>query len=241
MTCRESTDLGAYVLGALGPAERSAMARHVRGCPHCTAELLALAPLPGLLRHTPLEDVTGDGVTTAGGAAAGDPPVPGRRTRWTRRTPGTQGVRPRGPWRSWVLVPAAAALLCVVGLVLAAVIGLIGLTDQGGAHGTSRPPAAITLSHTDPSTRVSASADLTPEAWGTAIRLTLAHLPPGVVCRLVVHARNAPSETAGTWSSGYGDGGGGSSSVPASTSVSPKDITALDVVTGTGRVLVTVR
>lgn len=217
MTCRESTELGAYLLGALGPAERSAVARHVGGCPYCTAELLALAPLPGLLRHTPLEEVPGVG--------------------------GTAGARPRPRARGRTRVPAvavvaAAVALSVAGLVLAVVIGVAG--HGGRAPEAVRPPASITLAHTDPSTRVSASAALTPETWGTSIRLTLGHLPPGVVCRLVVHARGGTAETAGTWTSTYA-AGSTSGSVPASTSVSPQDITALDVVADTGRVLVTVR
>jgi len=122
--------------------------------------------------------------------------------------------------------------------VLAVVIGVAG--HGGRAPEAVRPPASITLAHTDPSTRVSASAALTPETWGTAIRLTLGHLPPGVVCRLVVHARSGATETAGTWTSAYA-AGSATSSVPASTSVSPQDITALDVVADTGRVLVTLR
>jgi anti-sigma factor RsiW len=40
-----------YVLGALGPAERQAFERHFHACPQCRAEVLAVAPLPGLLRR----------------------------------------------------------------------------------------------------------------------------------------------------------------------------------------------
>jgi hypothetical protein len=80
--------------------------------------------------------------------------------------------------------------------------------------------------------------DLTAETWGTSLRLTMAHLPPGVVCRLVVQSRQGVNETGGTWSSDYGNGT--SSTVPASTSISPQDIKAMEVVTGTGTVLVTV-
>lgn len=56
MTCRHSVSLGAYLLGALDPAERSAFEEHLDTCPNCKAELLRLAPLPGLLqRITPEE------------------------------------------------------------------------------------------------------------------------------------------------------------------------------------------
>ena len=42
-------DVGAYVLGALEPAEMEAMRRHLETCSRCAAEALALAGLPGML------------------------------------------------------------------------------------------------------------------------------------------------------------------------------------------------
>jgi hypothetical protein len=51
-----------------------------------------------------------------------------------------------------------------------------------------------------------------------------------------VHGSDGRSETAGTWGSGYS----ASASVPASTSISPSQITDLDIVSGTGAVLVQV-
>jgi hypothetical protein len=41
--------LGVYLLDALEPAERDAVAEHVRRCPACRRELDRIAPLPGLL------------------------------------------------------------------------------------------------------------------------------------------------------------------------------------------------
>ncbi|MCK9896208.1 anti-sigma factor [Frankia sp. AgB32] len=50
--------LGAYVLGALDPAERSELEIHLAGCAVCRAELASLAGLPGLLSRLRLSDVT---------------------------------------------------------------------------------------------------------------------------------------------------------------------------------------
>jgi anti-sigma factor RsiW len=48
--CRDrGDDIGAYVLGALEPAEMEAMRRHLGTCAPCAAERQALAGLPGLL------------------------------------------------------------------------------------------------------------------------------------------------------------------------------------------------
>lgn len=235
MTCRESADLGAYVLGALPPAERSAVERHVADCPHCTQELVLLAPLPGLLRHTPFAELPeSDGplphppadAHTGTGAGAG------RDAEGRKETAGA--VRRRNRRRRALL--AAGAALSAAGVVVAVLSGTGasgGHTDAVGAR-----PGAITLSRTDPATHVSASMDLTAESWGTSVRLRLAHLPPGVVCRLVVHSREGRSETSGTWASDYGSGA--TLTIPASTSISPQDIVGLDVVTAQNSVLVTV-
>lgn len=54
--CVRRVEVGAYVLGALDPAERSALEQHLPTCPTCTAELSDLAGLPGLLsRLSPAE------------------------------------------------------------------------------------------------------------------------------------------------------------------------------------------
>ncbi|MCL9762191.1 zf-HC2 domain-containing protein [Frankia sp. AiPa1] len=50
--------LGAYVLGALDPADRSVVEHHLAGCADCRAELSSLAGLPGLLGRLRLTDVT---------------------------------------------------------------------------------------------------------------------------------------------------------------------------------------
>ena len=48
--------LGAYVLGALEPAEHAEVAAHLEDCAACRAEVADFAPLPGLLgRLTPAE------------------------------------------------------------------------------------------------------------------------------------------------------------------------------------------
>ncbi|WP_217698441.1 zf-HC2 domain-containing protein, partial [Streptacidiphilus griseoplanus] len=80
--------LGAYLLGALDGGERTALERHLAGCPRCREELVQLAPLPGLLRHTPFEELP----ETA--AAAEEVPRAGLATR-TAPSPGPPA--PPGP------------------------------------------------------------------------------------------------------------------------------------------------
>ena len=49
MRCTQTAEAGAYVLGALPPAERSAYERHIAACVTCRNEVAELAGLPGLL------------------------------------------------------------------------------------------------------------------------------------------------------------------------------------------------
>jgi len=100
--------LGVYLTGAIGPAERAAVVRHLAGCADCRAELAGLAALPALLRRPPVQAAAQDeaaaGPGAAGPGAAGDA-VPLRRGRRLMRR------RRRRRWllATAVLVLAAAA------------------------------------------------------------------------------------------------------------------------------------
>ena len=64
MRCPEANaGLGAYVLGALEPDERSAIEDHLRGCATCSAELAGLQGLPALLARVRPEDIEPVSVT----------------------------------------------------------------------------------------------------------------------------------------------------------------------------------
>lgn len=218
MVCRECLALGAYLLGALEPAECSAVERHVVRCAECRAELMELAPLVGLLQHVPFEEPAQTAPTPSVPAAVPDSVCTDQRM--------SRVVRRAGARRALIACGLAAATV-VSGLV-------IHLSTQ-----PSRPaavPSAVTVSATDPATHVTASAALTPDTAGTLIQLRLSRLPPAV-CQLVVHARDGHTETAASWTSGYAT----AVSVPASSSLTLRDIARMDVVTSTGRLLVELR
>jgi len=235
--CQESVSLGAYLLGALDPEERRAMELHVATCEQCRAELVEMAPLPGLLRHTPFEELPETAAAAeslgpvrgqaAHGQAAPEPPV--SEPQPAEPAP-AQHRRPRR--RGLVTAAGMALAACVAGVAVYAAVG----RDNPPAA-TTAAAAAATWNATNPSTHVSASAAITPEAWGTQFQLKLGGLPIGITCHLVVHAKDGRSETAGTWGSGYAS----SAMVPASTSISPSEITGLDIVDGSGGTLVQVQ
>jgi predicted lipoprotein with Yx(FWY)xxD motif len=99
------SQLGVYLTGAIAPAERAAVVRHLAGCAGCRAELAGLAALPALLRRPPVRAAAED-EAGAGPGAAGDA-VPGRLGRRMMRR------RRRRRWllATVVLVLAAAAAI----------------------------------------------------------------------------------------------------------------------------------
>lgn len=107
MTCPMMMSLGVYVLGAADPGERARVESHLPNCPACRAELIRLAPLPGLLASVP--------DTARPGAQP-----PGRHARHRNR---------RSP--RWRAVAAAACLAAAVGVGAGA--GFL-LARAGGAH-----------------------------------------------------------------------------------------------------------
>jgi predicted lipoprotein with Yx(FWY)xxD motif len=115
--------LGVYLTGAIAPADRVVVVRHLTACADCRAELAGLAVLPALLRRPPVQaaaqepptnNTAPDNTVTyypdtvypgAGYPGAGYPGA-GRLIR--------RGARRRRR-RRWLLVAAACALVVAVG------------------------------------------------------------------------------------------------------------------------------
>ncbi|MGY1805068.1 anti-sigma factor family protein [Blastococcus sp. SYSU D00922] len=178
MTCREAPELGAYVLGALGPDERRAVEQHVDRCPACAAELAELAGLPALLDRVPHEDL--EPVAVAPSAGLFD------------RVAVAAEVRPARRSRTRLLL-AAAALLGAIG-VGAGVTGWLGGGDDPRSRSASAGPVRAT---------VSASAD----GDGTALDVTVAGLHAGEICTMVAVDDDGDRHPAGEWPTSP-DGGG---------------------------------
>ena len=172
MSCLMMMSLGVYVLGAATGAERARVEAHLPGCPACQAELMKLAPLPGLLAGLP-------------GDKQAEPGPPGR----TARQPARAGTRIRTA-RRWRPIAAAACVAAAAGTA-----GGIWLT----ATGTAPRPATVTLSGTNPASHVSATAVLTATSWGTSIQLRVRGAPLNVPCRLIARSRAGGTEVTGVW------------------------------------------
>jgi len=106
------SQLGVYLTGAIAPADRAAVVRHLAACADCRAELAGLAALPALLRRPPVrvaaqafpeDGAAADDAAADGAGAAGAGEAPSRRL--ARRK-----MRRRRRRRRWLLAVAALAL-----------------------------------------------------------------------------------------------------------------------------------
>ena len=155
-------DLGAYALGALEPAEGTAVEAHVATCPDCAAELESLQPLPELIARA-------DGLEIPSPPAALEERILDR----------VAASRPRRRW-SWLprrfgtLTATALAGLALGAAAAALAIAVIG--DDGGGGGGAAPGYDLVV---DGDNGVRARAAFEPSDGGTEVHLWVAGLPPG--------------------------------------------------------------
>jgi len=155
-------ELGGYVLGALEPDEREAVAAHLAACPACAAEHERLAGLPAMLAHA-------EGLEIPAAPAAVeerllDQLAHERGQRRRRRRPVL------GLTRGRALVATALA-----GAALGA--GVTAFAVSGGEPAAPAPARyALALSG---ASGASARADLQPGRGGTEVHMWVKGLPPG--------------------------------------------------------------
>ena len=166
-------DIGAYIVGALGPVEAARVKRHLRGCAACRVDYQDLLPVRDWLgRMNPA-----DGMPAY--------PPPGRPPLAPVRSLRHRSRRHRSR-RHW---PTAA------GAVIAAVA--IAVTTAVSAH-----PARAGYRAFDPATGVHGQASLRATPAGTQIDLTVTGLRAGQPCILVT-VSGAGADVAGTWTADY--------------------------------------
>jgi anti-sigma factor RsiW len=203
VTCPQTLDLGVYVLGALPPDERRRFEEHLAGCPECAAELAELEPLPALLGRVRPEDLEPVRVT----------PSPGLFGRVAA------AARARRAQRRRRLVLAAAAVV-VVGTGAGAGMAVWSQDDDGGTWTASSNGLQLTVS-------ASEARD------GSALDVTVAGLPAGQDCELVVVDREGDRHAAGVWSATYS----GEASWRGWTTVAPSSLSEIVLLAEDGREL----
>ena len=225
--CRQiRSALGVYLLGAIGPAERFSVDRHLAGCTDCREELAGLASLVGRLGTVPAADVvrlaadtedgpagpgramvaracccTGrPGCAAAGCGAGWRRPPPLRRWPWARRWPGLPALLPPAPQPVAVVWPETVS----------------GSNPMSGAGAIVRYRA---------------------RPWGVQIVVQVSRIPAGTRCELRVVTAAGQQATAASWTvAAYRNGVWYPASAPF-----PEDGVRDFIVVSAGRTLVSVR
>lgn len=202
--------LGAYVLGALNPADRAAVDSHVTSCAACRRELAEFAIVPGLLSR------------------AAEPGVD--RAVSTEQPQALQGAlrslsSARRTRRRWIGAGVASAAACA--LAAGVGIGMVTAPQQVEQVASAR---TVTLTSDG---RMGGSADLAPRPWGTELRLDLHDLPAKQRLEVVAVQANGHSEPAATWT--VPDAG--RIQLTGATSIRPDSVQRIDIRTDDGTVL----
>jgi hypothetical protein len=219
--------LGVYILGAISPADRSAVDRHLAGCADCRAELTGLAALPGRLGSVPAADVTSlDGDAAEGAGQGPRPPDVPLQTLLARAA----RIRRRLRWRR--LAIAAAAVLIVAG---GAVAGSRVLYAPAPRPAASAVPWAATVTGSDPRTGMYATVRYLRQPWGLALQVQVSGISPGTRCELQVVDARGRDVPAGGWTVAAGHA---LAWYPASSPLPPSDVRGFEITTARGKDLV---
>jgi anti-sigma-K factor RskA len=216
--CEHEHDDGAYVLGALSPAERAAYERHLATCSFCREAVADIAALPDLLSRLDATEFAKllDPTLTA----APQPRRRGAPVHHTRRHK-SMGVRVLSTVSAFVLV----AIMALV------IVAWTRDTTSGG-----RPSGpAVAMSRVDPSSLVAATVRLTGTSGGTRVELdcTYSSSAPGKsTFRMVVFGTDGEQEDIGSW----GANPGAETQIPGLTHFALGDIARVALVGSGGKV-----
>ncbi len=211
--------LGVYVLGAIDPAERSQVDRHITGCRECRDELAGLAGLPALLSRVSADEVGRISLDDAGAAPAGAAPPDDLLESVLSLT-----AARRRRQRRWQAVAAAAAVVVAAAGIVAGLRLASGAPDSASA-----PPASWQTARTTSAlSGVTATLRYDREPWGTAMDIQVIGVPNGTTCQLwVTDAQGVHLAVSGwTVASGYATAWYAGSSWVTASQVQGFDVTA---------------
>jgi putative zinc finger protein len=180
--------LGVYLLGAISPAERVAVHRHLAGCTDCREELAGLASLVGRLGTISAADV----VQFAADNEA-DPGWPGTAEAGARTLARRAArLRRHQMWRRVAM--AAAAVLLAAGAAMAGIPALF--------PPVLRPVAASwpeTVRGSNPVSGAGAIVRYRARPWGVQMVVQVSRIPAGTRCELKVVTATGQQATAASW------------------------------------------
>jgi hypothetical protein len=196
MMCEHEHDDGAYVLGALSPAERAAYERHLATCSFCREAVADIAVLPGLLGR----------LTDADLAALLEPDRPRQRDRMPELVVAAKTSRRQERRRS--RRETVAASLAAASLALVAGLGAVFWLDRG-SPAPPEPPAAVAMQPVSADIPVNAHINLTSTKWGTKVNMTCFYAKAdssgqAAAFSLMAYGPDDVGEQVGSWTAAPG-------------------------------------
>lgn len=198
--CEYAHDDGAYVLGALSPAERAAYERHLPTCSACREAVAEIAVLPGLLGR--LDEAGLERVINMGS------PPPAAESRSPALVSAARAARRRE--RRINRLRYAAAALVAASLALVAGVGLNWLRGQPTVPGKQDPQVTmVAMQPLRAGLPVQAKIGLDTTKWGTEVTMWCAYQHTGAdamtyTFRLVAHSKGGKEQVM-SWLAGPGD------------------------------------
>ncbi|MCM4079356.1 anti-sigma factor family protein [Paractinoplanes hotanensis] len=234
MHCEHEHDDGAYVLGALSPAERSAYESHLATCSFCREAVADISALPDVLSRLDAKEFAKllDPTLTSGEGHPGASLRDWATSEWATLAPDAKRrKKKRKAFSVRVMSTAAAAVLvALIG------VGLFAWTRDNAAP--TAPPAgpAIAMTSMQKSSPVTASVRLTSTAGGTKVDLVCSYSSAAsrpYTFRLVAYGPDEQTEQLGSWQAAPG----AEFTMPAVTHFGPGSLSRLELVQFDGKAL----
>ncbi|KAB1914724.1 MULTISPECIES: anti-sigma factor [unclassified Micromonospora] len=200
--CEFEHDDGAYVLGALAPADRAAYERHLGGCASCREAVAEIAVLPGLLGRL---DPAGLEQFLPSATEASRVPALLDAARERRRR-----ERSRSRRRYALTALAAAALAVLAGVGVSLVRPPAAPPPTALPTATAAPVTMTAMRPVAGAAPLHAEVGLTDKRWGTEVTMRCGYDQraghrEAYTFRLVAHGPDGATEQVGTWLAAPGD------------------------------------
>lgn len=216
-------ELGVYVLGAISPADRAAVDRHLAACRCCRDEVAELAGIPALLRRVPAAAA----MQLSGDRPDVDVPEAGLLEGLLRRV---AALRRRRRRRLLAAIAVLAAAVAAAGWVPHL------LQPAAPPHQAALTWWAAAGEGSGPAARVGATVRYASQPWGTALEATVTGIPPGTSCQIWATTASGQLAAAGGWTVTRG---APHAWYPASVPFPAASLAGFDI-TAHGKVLVTI-
>lgn len=180
MHCEHEHDDGAYVLGALSPAERAAYERHLATCSFCREAVADMSALPDLLSRLDAREF----------AKLVEPLSP------------TPPAPRRNGWR--VRLMSSAAVVVLIALIA---IGGFAWTRDSASPTTPPPGPAMAMTPVDGVSPITANLRLSSSTGGTRVEMVCTYsksAPRPWTFRLIAYGPDDQQEQLGSWQAAPG-------------------------------------